>query len=614
MCKAGGIAGAKREGKQWLVPVTWDSRLCGVNQPEHLAEQLAGIPKNKLEVAKTKLGTIVEFEKFAAAAVCNGGTRTKAMNAFCLQKKVSPRTIYGWIRQYRDHGLIGLVDTRGGGAAIRQISSDAWDLFASLWLDPRQPTVKACWQNVSFVNQQQNMGWFIPTLNAVYRLVAERIPMPVQVLHREGLAAYEARCAPYVIKDMDSVEPGAVWIGDHHQCNCWVRYRNRWVRPWITAWLDMRSRLIIGVDVNASPNQTTIMLAMRRGIERYGPPASVKIDNGKDYDSEMFTGTTKVRRRTLQKGYLDETLIAGIYAMMDIGVSFSIPYHPQSKSIERWFDTMDVQFCKSIPTYCGKDSARRPENLQAYLQSSKAVAEAYSLDDFAGMMATYIKTYNNSAHTGDGMDGRTPVEVMATRTNRRVLRDGVLDLLMRVWSGELTIGKNGVHFKGLWYGQYDTELMMRQGHKVRLAYNPDAMQKVYVYDAVTYKLITIAEQAQLVGYGADVDETALRDAMRKKSRATKTVREYKDATLAKQMDLPSLTLAAMAAATKETSGGGNDNETLRPVATVMDGQIKTHIQKEMQSRVRKAVGDDVITLDMSKLRRESPKKINLFER
>ena len=67
---------------------------------------------------------------------------------------------------------------------------------------------------------------------------------------------------------------------------------------------------------------------MKRAIEVYGPPDAVKIDNGKDYDSQMFTGTTKAarhaltRRKVLKAGYIDEPAIAGIYAMLDISVSF----------------------------------------------------------------------------------------------------------------------------------------------------------------------------------------------------------------------------------------------------------------------------------------------------
>jgi hypothetical protein len=284
---------------------------------------------------------------------------------------------------------------------------------------------------------------------------------------------------------------------------------------------------------------------MKRGIEKYGPPDSVKIDNGRDYDSEMWTGTTKVRRRTLAKGYIDETRIAGIYAMMDIGVSFSIPYHPQSKPIERWFDTLDMQFTKTMPTYCGKDSERKPDNLNDYLKSDKAILEAYTLESFGELVNQYIEVYNNNAHSGNGMDGQTPNQIFSQRTSQRVLVDGVLELLMRTWSGELIVGKNGVRFKGMWYGQYNMDLAIWQGKKVVAAYDPDDMRRVYVYDSTNTKLITIAEQNQLIAYGSAVSEESFREAQGQKSRAVRIARQYRDTRLTANMDLPTLTMKAM---------------------------------------------------------------------
>jgi len=371
--------------------------------------------------------------------------------------------------------------------------------------------------------------------------------------------------------DPDSIEPGGVWVGDHHQLNCWIKYRGRWHRPWLTAWQDMRSR----------------------AIEEYGPPDSVKIDNGRDYDSEMFTGTTK-KRRILNKGYLDEAGITGIYAMLGIGVSFAIPYHPQSKPIERWFDTFDRQFVKQIATYCGKDSGRKPEYIAALLQSDKAIAAAYDLDGLATLAAEYIEAYNRRPHTGRGMEGRTPADVLAGRQSRRIIAEGVLDLLLRVWSGELKVGKNGVKFKGLWFGQYDAALLMHQGRKVRVAYDPDDLEKVYVYDAATYRLICCAEQAQLIRYGTGVSETALREAAAKKQRSRRIIREAAGAGRAAHTDLAALAVEAMAASAKKTEPPGPGSQTLRPVKTPLDGQVAAHRRTDRMRKVKKAAGAESV--------------------
>ncbi len=624
LCITRELRGAFKHGRSWRIPVSAHPKLSGVKRPDDLSRELdmLDIPANKKDAALKRLGLIREFEGYAARMVQGGKSRTESKQLFCSSHTIGVRSLSRWLTLYRDQGLIGLVDTRGGAVFISQmISAEAFEIFKAMYLTPQQLTVKTCWRNICFINTDQSRGWKVPSYQTMVRHVSRQIPLAATVLHREGLAAYEAKCAPYIESDPDSVQPGQIWIGDHHQFNCFVRHRGKWIRPWVTAWEDMRSRMLAGWYIPASPNQTTILQAMRRGIEKLGPPDSVKIDNGKDYDSEMWTGTTKQRRRALKAGYIDEQAVAGIYAMMDIGISFSQPYHPQSKAIERLFDTMDVQFIKTIETYTGKDTDRKPEDLAANLNDPKIIARAFTLDTFADAVGDYIEIYNQSSHSGRGMNGRSPAEVMATRASRRVISDGVLDLLMRVWSGELKIGKNGVRFKGMMYGQFAPELLIRQGQSVRLSYDPDDLRRVYVYDAATYKLITIAEQNQLIGYGAAVSEDALRDASKQKSRALKLMKSHRDASLTAQMDLPTLTRRAMAEAARadRRPAAQAPTPTIRPVTTPMDNQAAEHIRAALRKAVKKAAGDEgttqVLDFDFSKLSgRPKKRTIELFNR
>jgi len=624
LCTSGKLAGAIKDGNRWQIPVAADARLGGMGEAhEGDGEKLAGVGAGKRQEAMRRAGLLREFEKFAGRWVQNGNTRGLAMEAFCRMHGIGKRSLERWIGRYKTEGIMGLVDTRGGKGREDTISDEAWEYFKSMYLTAQQLSVNLCWVNLQFINTDQDRGWTLPSLRSMRRLVERRIPLGVAVLHRQGLAAWEARCAPYIQSDPDSVEPGAVWIGDHHQCNCWVRHQGRWIRPWLTAWEDMRSRTQVGWHFSGGGNQVTILLAMKRGIEKYGPPASAKIDNGKDYDSEMWTGTTKQKRRAIKKGYIDEHFVAGIYAMLDITASFAIKYHPQSKAVERFFDTFDRQFCKTVATYCGKDSARKPEDLGEYLKSEKAISEAYSLEEFAAVAGEYIeKVYNKQGHRGRGMDGRSPAEVMATRTSRRVVREGVLDLLMRVWSGELAVGKNGVQFKNLWYGQYDTELLSRQGRKVRVAFDPDDLRTVHVYDAATMKLITIAEQNQLVAYGAPVDQENLREAMRQKSRARRAAKEYVDTRLTANMDLTSLTIKAqqqaiIEAERKRQEAAAAQAVGLRPVTTPLDGQVELHEKLNKRRRAQKAAGAEgleELDMDLASIKRGKPKnELRLFD-
>jgi putative transposase len=566
---------------------------------------LSEIPVNKRDEAIRRVGIVAEFEQFAARVIREKGTRTEALAVYSRQHSIPPSTLKRWVAKYRDNGITGLVDTRvrseGNGDTI---SKEAFELFKGLYLDQRRPSVKACRYIVRHENRMRKKGWTIPSLRTMYRVVEKRIPLPVQVLYREGQAAYDAKYAPYIQIDPDSIEPGSVWVGDHSQFNCWIRHNGGWARPWLTAWEDMRSRALVGWHISPSPNQTTILFAMKKAVKFYGPPDSVKIDNGKDYDSEMWTGTTKARRKALPKGYIDEQGMAGLYAMMQITVSFAIPYHAQSKRIEWFFDTVDCQFTKTISTYCGKDAERKPEDLKELLTNQKVIDSALDLDRFGRLFERYVETYNNSSHNGVGMDGRSPAQVLWTRANKRVILDDTLELLMKGWSGEVKVSKNGVRFKGLTFGQYNTDLLACYGKIVRLAYDPEDLRRVDVYDAATHKLITIAEQNQLINYGYAASEGHLREAMRQKSHALKMVRGYRNSALVVNTDLADLAIRAMQDA-RIAGESEQAKQTLRPVKTPLDSQVAIHKQLRARTAAKAMLKEVKLDFDLSLLK---PKK------
>ncbi len=444
-CMAGDLPGAVKRGGCWQIPATADVRLCTgrVAGQKIDGDEFRSIPVDKRDEALRKLGVVQAFEQYSGGVVRNGGLRSEAMIVFCEREQISPASLKRWSKAFRERGLAGLVDNRGGGEN-ETISPEAWLYFKSLYLDQRRPTIRHCLKLLTFLNKSERRGWVLPSYKSLCRYIDRHLSRPVLVLHREGDAAYDAKCGPYIQIDPESIEPGSIFVGDHHQLNVLIRHRGQWIRPWLTAWLDMRSRTLVGWNLCPLPNSTTISQAFKRAVETYGPPDTVKIDNGKDYASQMFCGVTKKQRRILKKGYLDEAFLRGVYGMMGVGVSFSIPYHPQSKNIERWFDTFDSQLCKNFTTYCGKDAARKPEGLFDYLNTQAAIHEAYTLETLEPLIEKYIDAYNRTPHASLG--GKTPLDVMDSRESKRVCAPGVLDLLLRVWTPELTVGKNGVRF------------------------------------------------------------------------------------------------------------------------------------------------------------------------
>lgn len=591
-CAEGKLA-ARREGGQWRIPADADGRLWAAYGPAHVrTSSLPDVGEEKRNEALRRAGLVNALEDHLVDVERGGGGVVGAVAAFAAQHGIATATLWRWRKGYRRNGLSSLCDRRGGNQrGDIGISPEAWRVFTGLYLDERRPSIRLCWRMVVQVNEEGKKGWSIPPLWTMQRLVRRRIPQPVLVLHREGQQAYNAKCSPYLERDPDSLEAGEVWVGDHHQLNLWVRYRGRWVRPWITAWEDLGSRMIVGWHVSAGPNQDTILLACRRAVKVYGPPQAVKVDNGRDYASQMWTGAKKKTRRILKGGYLDEAALAGIYAELDIRVSFAIPYSPQSKAVERWFATLDEQFCKVFATYCGKDPQRRPEGLGSLLADPKVVAEALSLEEFAAKVGVYIKdVYNQSPHQGTGMEGRSPAEVIASRTTKRVLADpAALDLILRGWTRAIKVGKNGVRISGIWYGQFSRELMEWQGKEVRCSYDPDDMGLLNVHNAATRKLIAVVDANRQFGYRPGVRNEDLREGMREKRRAQRTVKEYRDASARQYMDAADLAVRAQRQREALPAPAAVAQQ-VKVVWTAFDGEKRQRDQIVAAQAGRKAAG------------------------
>jgi putative transposase len=180
---------------------------------------------------------------------------------------------------------------------------------------------------------------------------------------------------------------------------------NAAVRPWLTAVIDMRSRKIVGTAWSATPSSHTISSALRVAIEGFGIPASLLIDNGRDYE--------KIGRIDFSPE------CSGVLVRLGIQPQYCLPRHPQSKLIESWFATVRKRFDCLWPSYCGASPKDRPEPCvdalkehQAFLKGKRKSSPLPTASEFIATARQWIADYNSQhPHSGRGMQGRTPDEV-----------------------------------------------------------------------------------------------------------------------------------------------------------------------------------------------------------
>jgi hypothetical protein len=381
-------------------------------------------------------------------------------------KNLSARTLYRWVRDYRDGGRDGIVPKWGLGSRPGSSLTDIEKGNLEYWyLTPNRWSAMHCWR--ALLRE-------IPTSQAQYQTALrylKSLPKPLVDYHRQGRTKFDSLYQPYIDRDPALYAPMEQVVSDHHCFDFLVIKDGVVFRPWITLFQDYRSAKIVGIWVSVYPSSLSIMAAFYRMVAEYGAPGLIHIDNGKDYRSKAINGKTKKVKILNESGVEEEELVhlQGAFGLLGCQVTFSKPYHGQSKGrTERTFGSFAEYFSKSTGTYIGSNTVARHEDTQLFYRAINGKAkrnDLYAWDDFVRGIEAFIPWWN--AHwrgEGKGLGGMTPDEVFyANRKEPRTVDPQTL--LLIVTKAEIRlVRENGVFIGGVHY--WAEELIEHAGRKV----------------------------------------------------------------------------------------------------------------------------------------------------
>jgi transposase InsO family protein len=412
------------------------------------------------------------------------------------------RSLQLWKRAYDaigDDGAIrgveALIDRRGdepkGGGAHDGRSQEAIAYFYSLYHARQGFTVRTC-HKTTLAKALENRWTWPASYAATTKWLRAYEKLDEACAYREGPTAYSKRYMPHIDIDYTALQPGEQYVIDHTRCDFWVREGDIQFRPWLTAMIDARSRLLVGWHLGRTPNQDGIVAALRMAFRDRAIPSRLHMDHGKDFLSSLLTGYTKreVNRLRAQHGPDWKTVVAhqqttywhGILAELEVETIAAIPYSPWSKAlIERWYGTFQDQCSKTFATYCGRDPASKPECLE---EIRYAGGDVPTLDEARTPVGEWIDLYNHTEHRG--IDGEKPVAVWNRAESLRRASDKALVMLMQ-GRGVYRVGKNGVSFKvgstTLTYGGSSVALRGFVGRDVMVTLDDKDCNCCYAYTA-----------------------------------------------------------------------------------------------------------------------------------
>ncbi len=386
---------------------------------------------------------------------------------------IAKSSLYRWKKETPRGDPTKLVDKRGGhNRGKSKIPKKYQDIFCGYYLRETKPSFDHCLRLTQM--EANRNGDKIPGKKAFLNFVAS-IPPAVIALYREGEKNYKDKYENFMGQDYESLHPNEVWVSDHHIWDVFVRIPDKkegWklVRLWGTYWIDKRTRKILSSYLRPeSPNSDIVLYSFKLAVEQFGIPENVLLDNGKDYKARDLFNQKDADR-------VESTLASGL----GINTIFAIPYNAKAKLIERFFRTAESQFGKLFQSYAGSNAKQRPENLK-----DLDIMEYPTMDEFIQLHDKYVyEVYNNTPHTGEGMNKKSPNEMYASLSFiKRTAPEKILHLcLMRV-KGKRKIGREGITFNNVHYDSEDgAERAKYIDQEVLAKYDPKEPEILYIYD------------------------------------------------------------------------------------------------------------------------------------
>lgn len=470
---------------------------------------------------------VTEYRKFLKQSIKGGMTKkTEIMDLFVQQWngghdfQISKKSLYDWMKKSKSGQVEKLIDKRGGYNRGQSTIPEYYrKMFESIYLQQTKPSIESCFKEVRL--EASLKGDYLPGIKA-FRNYVKNMNYSTVVRAREGQKAFDDKCMPYIERDYSLLHPNQFWVSDHHLWDIFVRVpdnKGGWKleRPWGSYWMDMRTRKIMSSIIRTeSPNSDVVLCSFGLGVEHFGIPNGVRLDNGKDY---------KARDLFYPEGHYivseedEKKIFSSLAANLQIEVTYAIPYNAKAKPIERVFNTFEEQLGKKYPSYAGSNAKKRPEDLK-----NLKIMNVITLEDFITQHNQYVyEIYNESSHSGDAMYGRSPNQVYADEpfTIRRASKEVLYFSLMRV-KGLREVQRNGITFNGVSF--YDEDCINHLHEKVIAKYDPTKPEILYIFDT-NENFLFVAEELQKKGWNLTEEDYQMEN-RRKKVAKQKALNSY----------------------------------------------------------------------------------------
>ena len=425
-------------------------------------------------------------------------------------------------------------------ACFPSLTDEQKALIENIWFDRRFAanlgTIEMLYEKFEEVAEER--GWKnYPSIKTVARYIKHLMDKPgaesARYLAANGLREWKNKKMLKGRRDATSLKVMEYVVGDEHTFDFWVQWvapngKVKAVRPKLVAWMDMRSRAIVGDVACVNANGDTLKESLVKMLYSHpgGVPHILHVDNGKDYTKKELTGQSR-KKRNIDFAFDSETV--GFYQSIGIEeVGRSLPYQPWDKPIERFFSTVCSRFSKWFESYTGtltgsKTYAKRQKDVNGMLERG----ELLTMEEFFAAWTEWKETkYHTREHRGlkdAGEKWVTPISLFENGERYEKAappREYVAMLLMKADTAR--VYNYGITKFGVTYA--DSELGKYIGQHVGIKWDIDDITKLYVYDKEGKKICE-AVSPELLAFGPHCSQATLEAHMKAQKQQLKNVRE-----------------------------------------------------------------------------------------
>jgi len=175
----------------------------------------------------------------------------------------------------------------------------------------------------------------------------------------------------FINRDWDKCDLNEVWIADSKMIDIACLYNGKVIFVWLTAFLDGRSRKIVGSVITPSPDRWAISGAFDNGIAIHGVPKVIYVDRGKPFKSYMIAGG-KIKGGKVVNLFQDieEEPFIGVFREMGCEIFFAYPRNAKEKIIEPAFGIFTDRL-RHLVGYRGHSIKHRPLKLEREIKQGK---------------------------------------------------------------------------------------------------------------------------------------------------------------------------------------------------------------------------------------------------